>query len=224
MDTNRDEKIGLIRKALLFAFDGVVEHAVSWLVVWLSFFGYLLLGGIVTALVVGAGIKIVDLLMSNEVSILAILLFMVCAIAFMLLAIGYGLGLLLGITRTVIQFYDTHVVQYKPIISVSKIFALLAASFLQSLLIGLGLALFIIPGIMAYLRCMFTLYILVDKNLGPVESIQASWNLTRGRYDIMLGFAIVTMLLYMIPLIGWLMASLMTAYMYRELERTQNLI
>ncbi len=69
----------------------------------------------------------------------------------------------------------------------------LGASLLSGLIVMGGLILLIVPGIIFAVRLQFTTYLIVDKNLGPVEAIKKSWDLTRGSVwnlfllDIMLG-------------------------------------
>lgn len=53
-----------------------------------------------------------------------------------------------------------------------------------SLLVGggvlLGLIALIVPGVILGLGWMFSQALIVDRNMGPIEAMQASWNLTRG--------------------------------------------
>ena len=44
----------------------------------------------------------------------------------------------------------------------------------------IGLVCFIIPGIIILIRLTFSIYYLIDKDMGPIEAIKASWKLTRG--------------------------------------------
>ncbi|MCU0667269.1 MAG: glycerophosphoryl diester phosphodiesterase membrane domain-containing protein [Patescibacteria group bacterium] len=62
---------------------------------------------------------------------------------------------------------------------------------IYSLAVGLGLVLFIIPGLFIMARWSLGLFIIVDENAGPVDAIKKSWELTKGNTWNMLG-AIIT--------------------------------
>lgn len=63
---------------------------------------------------------------------------------------------------------------YKPIVSY------ILASIINGIIVVLGLILLIIPGIILAIRLQYTTYLIVDKNLGPLEAIKKSWKITRG--------------------------------------------
>jgi uncharacterized membrane protein len=54
------------------------------------------------------------------------------------------------------------------------------ANLLVIVLVGVGLVLFIIPGIIAFCRLAFVPYIVMDQKLSPVEAVKKSWKITRG--------------------------------------------
>ncbi|MDZ4221851.1 MAG: hypothetical protein U1C18_03155, partial [Patescibacteria group bacterium] len=58
--------------------------------------------------------------------------------------------------------------------------------FLGSVLYGLavmgGLILLIVPGIIVAVRAQFYQYLIIDKNMGPLEALQKSWHITRGSF------------------------------------------
>ncbi|MEN8773899.1 MAG: DUF4339 domain-containing protein [Akkermansiaceae bacterium] len=60
-----------------------------------------------------------------------------------------------------------------------KLLSGVAATILYVLMIIIGLILLIIPGIIVALRCGLYQQAIVEKNLGPIEALQYSWNLTR---------------------------------------------
>lgn len=47
-------------------------------------------------------------------------------------------------------------------------------------LIGVGLVMFIIPGIIVFCRLAFVPYIVMDQNMSPVDAVKRSWQTTRG--------------------------------------------
>lgn len=58
--------------------------------------------------------------------------------------------------------------------------SLVGAGILTGLVVGLGLLLLILPGIYAGIRLFFTALLIVDRDMGAVEAMKASWNHTGG--------------------------------------------
>ncbi|HKJ79120.1 MAG TPA: hypothetical protein VKA10_06275 [Prolixibacteraceae bacterium] len=54
------------------------------------------------------------------------------------------------------------------------------ANLIMWALIGLGLVMLIIPGIIIACRLAFVPYLVVDKNLDPMQAVERSWQLTKG--------------------------------------------
>ncbi len=103
----------------------------------------------------------------------------------------------------------------------------LIASIIVSVAVSIGFILLILPGVYLSLRLTFFTYFLVDKNMGAMDAIQASWNATKGNVWnlIILGFlgvgliilgalALIVGLLVTIPIL--LVAS---AHVYKELSK-----
>ena len=66
------------------------------------------------------------------------------------------------------------IVYYKPIVK----YAL--ASIASGFIVFVGFILLILPGIIFAERLQFATYLIVDKNLGPIEALKTSWKLTHG--------------------------------------------
>jgi len=132
-------------------------------------------------------------------------------------ALFYYMAIWLGFSRSFISYYDTGVVKYRPVFNVRMIISSLVSMMLLSPLIIGGFILLLVPGIMVILRSFFTQYFIVDKNMGPIEAIQASWALTKGKYDQMIGFVLVSTLCALIPIIGVYVVALIAVYAYRHL-------
>jgi len=93
-----------------------------------------------------------------------------------------------------------------------------------------GLVALIVPGIILALRLQFIPYILLDEDIGPVDAIQKSWNLTRGfTFDLFL-FAL---LVIAINFVGFIalgigifvsvpVTKIATADVYRFLRHVQG--
>ncbi|KQR99776.1 hypothetical protein ASG12_03085 [Williamsia sp. Leaf354] len=63
-----------------------------------------------------------------------------------------------------------------------KLGDVIVASLIVGLIVGIGLALFYLPGIIAGFLLANTLYFVVDDGLSPVEAIKASFRLATGRF------------------------------------------
>jgi len=77
----------------------------------------------------------------------------------------------------------------------------LAVSILLAIVIGIGLALLIVPGIILFLMFMFSTFIVIERGLGPIDAMSESRRLTRGHKWELLAFV---GLLFLINLLGLL--------------------
>ena len=57
---------------------------------------------------------------------------------------------------------------------------IILASLLTTGLIGIGLIVFVVPGIYVACRLAFVSYLVMDEGLDPIAAVEASWRLTRG--------------------------------------------
>lgn len=101
----------------------------------------------------------------------------------------------------------------------------LAASILMGILVLLGFLLFIIPGVILSLRLWFVGFVLVDMNVGPVEALRRSWDITRGATLRLLLFGVVLALVNLAGLLALFVGIFVSvpvtliavAYVYRTL-------
>lgn len=118
----------------------------------------------------------------------------------------------LGLMRTAIDFYDTGLIKFRPVYSPSQLFASVIAeasitlafmiiSVVASapLIVFIGTALmlliatpiaFIVLGIISC-RTIFTSYFIVDENLGPIEAISASLQLSKNQWNTIIGIMLI---------------------------------
>jgi uncharacterized membrane protein len=75
----------------------------------------------------------------------------------------------------------------------------LGASILVTFAVVIGLALLIVPGIIAMLFFLFTTFIVIDRDLGPIDAMKESMRITSGHRWTLLGLVV---LLTLIALLG----------------------
>lgn len=100
------------------------------------------------------------------------------------------------------------------------------ASIIQSVAVGVGLVLLIVPGLIAIVRLGFFGFILIEEDIKPVHALKKSWAITKGRFWPIFGFGIV---LFLINLAGALaigigllvtapLTLLATVYVYGKIK------
>ncbi len=133
----------------------------------------------------------------------------------------------MGMISIVLKLIDKKKPRIQDLWSVYKPFwTYLGAVLLVGLGVFVGSILLLVPGIMLALGWMFFSYLLIDKNLGVMDSIKRSWEITYGEKWRLLGFGI---LLGFINFLGALLLGIgifwtipttimAMAYTYRKLE------
>lgn len=106
-------------------------------------------------------------------------------------------------------------------------FNFILASSLSGLIVLGGFILLIIPGIIFSLKLMFVPYFVVDKGLGPIEAVKASWNATKGNLLEISFLGILSILVVIAGILAlfiglfWAVPTTMVAqaYVYRKLSK-----
>ena len=107
-----------------------------------------------------------------------------------------------------------------------KIITYLVANILMAIIMALGLCLFIIPGIYLALRLQFYAALIVEDDAGIIESLQRSWEITRGQEMslfmlmlAMIGICILGLILLGIGIfVAMPLIYMMYAYVFRKLN------
>lgn len=149
------------------------------------------------------------------------------SLIFQFIAIFAQMFVYIGLIKITLQFCDGRVPEFSELFSNAQYFL---NYFLASLLVGLiilgGTILFIIPGIIFSIKLQFVAYLIVDKNMAPVDAIKRSWEMTKGvKWQLFL----FGLLLFLINLLGVLalcigifvttpLTLVALAYVYRKLE------
>jgi len=126
-------------------------------------------------------------------------------VSFMLMQF-FGAGLLLGYYKWTLDLYDTGKACLNTLFSYfhMALRGMVATLFYVGMVV-VGLCFFLFPGIYIALRLGYYAYFIVDKNVGAIESLQKSWELTEKRVGYVLGIEVLVGLLKMIPLINFLL-------------------
>ena len=111
-----------------------------------------------------------------------------------------------------------------------KLLNFIIASIIYAIIVGLGLIVFIVPGIILGIMFHFYSYFIVDKNMGPFEALRRSREITKGvKWDLfLLGLVLglVNLLGALALLIGLFITIPLTmlayAYVYRKLLSTSS--
>jgi len=103
-----------------------------------------------------------------------------------------GIILEIGFLKLALSFVRTGNASYVDFYRYAKLFfKYLAVKILLALVVIAGLILFIIPGIVWALRFQFATYLVVDRNMGPLQAMRQSSVMTAGYKWDLLGLHIV---------------------------------
>ena len=108
----------------------------------------------------------------------------------------------------------------------NKLLKYIGGSLLLALVIIVGLICFIIPGIYFSIRFMFVPMLIIDKNMGIMDSFKKSSEMTKGEIWHLIGFAFISFGIIIVGLIALLvgvipaaiLVSLTNVVVYRKLE------
>lgn len=110
---------------------------------------------------------------------------------------------------------------------------IILANLLMFAIIGLGFVFLIVPGIILACRLAFVPYLVMDKNMGPVEAVEKSWAMTRGYGWKIFGMAVLSIPIFISGLICflvgvifaliWISAAFAAMYHAVDLEEQKQL-
>jgi uncharacterized membrane protein len=98
----------------------------------------------------------------------------------------------------------THALASKPVLSY------FIANLAVGILVAVGFVLLIVPGIIAMLMFMFSSFIVIDREKGPIESMAVSKLITKGKRWPLLGFVLLLLLINIAGLLALVVGLLVT--------------
>jgi hypothetical protein len=115
----------------------------------------------------------------------------------------------MGVTAFYLTAHDNpETVDLTPLWHPRPFWKFLGASILVGLTIGIGFILLIVPGLIAAVFFMFTTFIVIDKEFGPIEAMKESMRIGRGYRWPLLGFICVLALIMLAGVIALLVGVL----------------
>ena len=132
----------------------------------------------------------------------------------------------MGYIKNCIQTLEGEEPQFSSYGQVSrKLISFLIMYILFSLIISVGFALLILPGIYLSIRLQYCFISMVDENTGIIESLKRSWAITKGYSLQILVLSIIMLFIYFVGCIALFIGifiaapliSLMYVYTYRKL-------
>lgn len=153
----------------------------------------------------------------------------ILAVLFFVLTTVLTWWVYLGYLRITLQAPNTETLSYKMLFAETghTLGNYIVAVVLFGIIVLAGLILLIIPGIILAIMLYFFVYVLLDKNMRPIDTLKESKRLTKGHRWNLFWFAIIVALLNIlgavVVFVGLLVTLpvtlLATVYVYRELER-----
>jgi uncharacterized membrane protein len=135
----------------------------------------------------------------------------------------------MGLIKIILEFVDGKKPKFKDLIYYKPVVKYFIGTTVQGIITLIGFILLIIPGIIFSIRLQYVSYLIVDKDLGPVEAIKTSWNITRGNTWNLFFFGILIGLINILGLICLIvglfvtvpLSALAAAFVYRKLLNNQ---
>lgn len=105
------------------------------------------------------------------------------AIPSSLISLAINTTVTVGLINVYLKLHQTNSADYPDLYSkLHLVGKMILVNLLYGLITTVGLILLIVPGLIWALKYMFFPFLIVDKNLNPMEAIKASGRLTKGHY------------------------------------------
>jgi uncharacterized membrane protein len=103
-------------------------------------------------------------------------LYLVIYIAIFIVNTIIGMGLI----KISLEFVDRKKPQFSDLFQTKNLVNFILASLIRGVITLIGFILLIIPGIIFSIRLQYVTYLIIDKNLPPVDAVKKSWDMTKG--------------------------------------------
>lgn len=147
-------------------------------------------------------------------------------LSFVAFVLGLSMGV--GFVKIILKLVDGEEAKYGDLFSkdIMIILKLIVMGIVTGVIVVLGFIFLIVPGLILAVRLSLSTYYLIDKNLGPIEAMKASWNATRGNVWNLFGLGLYNFFVILAGalalLIGLIWAiptvALAHAYVYKKLS------
>ena len=119
--------------------------------------------------------------------------------------VNYGLTVLLnmGAIAFFLAAYDSpDRVQFSALWHPQPYWKFLGASLLASLAVAVGLFLLIVPGLIAMVLFMFSMFQVIDRGLGPIDALKESMEMTKGNRWPLFGLILLMALILFVGILA----------------------
>lgn len=134
----------------------------------------------------------------------------------------------IGIIKISLKFVEGVKSEFSELFSGSQLLLnFILTSILYGLIVVAGFILLIVPGVIWAIKYQYSLYLVVDKKMTPMQAIKESGRITSGVKWGLLGFSIIILLINFVGILALGLGLLVTtpvtflavAHVYRQLEK-----
>ncbi len=137
----------------------------------------------------------------------------------------FFIGFDLGFKKVALDLHDRDQSSIKDMFSCFVLAPKALVSWLlYSAMVSIGWIFFVLPGFIALLRFAFFPYFIIDKNVGPIEALKMSYEVTKDHVWDMFAFWVAIKVIIYIGFLSWFgviltwpLSTLAYAYFYRKL-------